>query len=260
MNSRTFRRLHVSPAGAPGRRPGFTLIELLVVLAIIAMLAGMLLPVLARAKASAKRVQCLGGLRQVALATQMYWEDNGGKTFRYRLGSTSNGTVYWFGWIESGAEGERAFDATQGVLWPYLQGKGVEFCAALNRHAANFKLKAHGATYGYGYNLSLSAAPANPAVAVSRVAAPSALAVFADAAQVNTFQSPASPEHPLLEEFYYVSANPAEATAHFRHGRRANVAFCDGHVGQERIAPGSSDTRLPEELVGRLRSEVLEMP
>ena len=33
----------------------------------------------------------------------------------------------------------------------------------------------------------------------------------------------------MLEEFYYVSTNTAEATAHFRHRRKANVIFGDGH-------------------------------
>ena len=58
-----------------GKR-GFTLIELLVVIAIIAILAAILFPVFAKAKDSAKKVQCINNIKQVGIALQMYLGDN----------------------------------------------------------------------------------------------------------------------------------------------------------------------------------------
>jgi prepilin-type N-terminal cleavage/methylation domain-containing protein/prepilin-type processing-associated H-X9-DG protein len=98
------------------RSDGFTLIELLVVIAIIAILAGILFPVMASARAKARQTTCTSNLRQIGMAIAMYREDWGYYVPAY-LGSWLRPRV----WME-------VEPGRQGLIDPYLRNEGVRQC------------------------------------------------------------------------------------------------------------------------------------
>jgi prepilin-type N-terminal cleavage/methylation domain-containing protein/prepilin-type processing-associated H-X9-DG protein len=98
----------------------FTLIELLVVIAIIAILAAILFPVFAQAKASAKKVACLSNDNQIGLALMMYLNDND-DVYPQEHPSTSNPVV-----DDSDAQLEGVdFGSPLLKILPYVASQGV---------------------------------------------------------------------------------------------------------------------------------------
>ncbi len=96
----------------------FTLIELLVVIAVIAILAGMLLPVLGKAKDESVRIRCVDNLKQLSLAMQMYADDNNS------LLPMPHGEVTW---------GDANPPPWSEPLAPYYINTNILSCAALSQ-------------------------------------------------------------------------------------------------------------------------------
>lgn len=240
------------------------------VIALIGILAGMLLPSLARGKESAKSARCVSNLRQFAVAAQMYWAENAEKCFTTTTTNLNNGIIHWCGWLgNTGGEGQRAYDFSYAKLYPYLNSSDARLCPSLRISFPLFKLKATNAVLcTYGYN-AVGLSPSGPdivPISINQLKAPTLTALFADAAQINDFQSPASHSNPMLEEWYYLD-NPTNYTSttyyghgHFRHAQKANVVFCDAHVARETMVPASLDKRLAGQYVGSFRGEILQTP
>jgi prepilin-type processing-associated H-X9-DG protein len=226
----------------------------------------MILPALGRSKAQAQRAACESNLRELGLATELYLGDNGNRFFNRCQAPTASGQRWWFGWLAAGAEGQRAFDLSTGALFPYLHGNDVRLCPSPAWSSPQFKLKGTNVIFSYGCNAYLCVAQNQGLVNANKISRPADTALFADAAQVNAFQAPASMAHPMFEEFYYVDLETNYAmlnnqpNGHFRHAQKANVTSADGHVALEKPVAGSIDKRLPNQVIAQLRPEILSVP
>ncbi|MEZ5305314.1 MAG: hypothetical protein R3F11_32430 [Verrucomicrobiales bacterium] len=136
-------------------------------------------------------------------------------------------------------------------LYPYLQQVGtVEICPAFDYRSDQWKAKFNGASWGYGYNWRLGGKFRGAPLAHVAQLTGGDVILFGDCAQINSFQPPASPDNPMLEEFYIIDER--EISIHFRHGGTANFVFADGSVRALKPEPGTGDPRLPEAGIGRI--------
>ena len=195
----------------------FTLIELLVVIAIIGVLAGLLVPTLARAKAKSKDLACINNLKQWALATVMYANDHDDQLPREGSAagtSTKDGSAWYVDLprvMKQLAYHELPFRtnhsrSVEKSVWicPSNPSKGSSTGKNMWHYAVNANV--NGTTSGSGYQVRMTAIK-QPALAVWMV----------DTKQQN----------PLLEPVQG-DRNGLFVDLHNKKGQ--NFAYLDGHA------------------------------
>ncbi len=209
---------HEAPWG--GHRGAFTLVELLVVVAIIALLAGMLLPALARARDTARGAVCIGNLRQFGVASMTYSLD-----YRGHLPGFRN-------WLYAAA---KPGDLTSGTLFPYLKEKPVYLCPtdarAMATKAKPLQPASTSPTFGnshkrrdYSYAINCGICHATD---LSQFIAPTKTMVFMEAN--------------LAADDYTGEVGPmlVSHSISFHHNRKGHLLFGDFHV--ERLGARAYD-------------------
>jgi len=235
---------------------GFTLVELLACIAILAVLGAIGFISAKQAYASSSLAVSANNIRQLAAGGMAYLGDNNYTFWPYQTSNAADGagTTWWFGFETSTSigspEGQRNFDPTKGPLANYVP-KGFRPDPSFALQARAFKPKYRNGYIGVGYNTLLGSGFTGNGTLKKQTALadPSQVVVFFTAAQVNTFQRPASARNPMIEEFYGIDER--EVTAHFRHRGMAMVSFASGNAGFLPMDESTRDRRSPEANIGR---------
>jgi prepilin-type N-terminal cleavage/methylation domain-containing protein/prepilin-type processing-associated H-X9-DG protein len=219
----------------------FTLIELLVVIAIIAILAAILFPVFAQAKAAAKKTVAISNKKQIGLAAMMYMADHDDRMFLHNY--YSNGDTEWHLWFYGFDMVNNRGRADYGLLWPYQKSQALQD----DPMASGIKTNATWATPtfwpAYGINaayllngISESDGLLMPA-SMTSLDRPAETVMLTDVAgynattkglfRLNSINMPSGVDRGIQGNTYSTTA----ANTHFRHiGDTATVLWCDGHV------------------------------